>query len=276
MSVDRSQISTLADYHMHTPLCKHAEGLPEAYACAAIDAGLKEVGFSDHNPMAEIFDDWRMEYQQFPHYLDLIQKVQAQFSNQLTIRLGLECDFLPGQESWIKELSKHADFDYLIGSVHYLNSDWAVDDPDPKWASRWNHSIDDIWQQYWDLYRQCAASRLFDFLAHPDLVKKFGHRPEGDLKRFYEPTIEVIAANNLAIEISTAGLRKPCAEIYPSREFLELAFKADIPIVISSDAHHPNEVGSDFPIALTLAKEVGYTNSARFHKRERTLVPFDS
>lgn len=276
MSTDAEPISTLADYHMHTPLCKHAEGWPEAYAQAAVSAGLKEIGFSDHNPMPKFFDDWRMDYIEFPKYLDLIQKVQSQFSYQLLIRLGLECDFFPGQESWLDELCKQADFDYLIGSVHYLDSDWAVDDPDPKWETRWQGQIDDIWQQYWDLYRQCASSGLFDFLAHPDLVKKFGHRPEGDLKRFYVPTIEVIAANGLAIEISTAGLRKPCAEIYPSREFLELAFQANIPIVISSDAHHPNEVGDQFCAALTLAKEIGYTHSAHFHRRKRTLIAFDA
>ncbi len=259
---------------MHTPLCKHAEGWPDAYAKAAIKCGLTEIGFSDHNPMAKKFDDWRMEYEEFPRYLDLVQASQQQFSDNLTIRLGLECDFIPGQESWIDKLSQQAGFDYLIGSVHYLEPDWAVDDPDPKWEKRWDGSIEEIWEKYWHLYRQCAASGLFDFLAHPDLVKKFGHRPAGELKRFYEPTIEVIAANNMTIEVSTAGLRKTCKEIYPSREFIELAFQANIPIVISSDAHRPEEVGADFDTAIKLVSDIGYTQSAHFAQRKRTLVDF--
>ena len=151
-----------------------------------------------------------------------------------------------------------------------------MDDHDPKWETKWRGAVDEIWTQYWDLYRQCAACGWFDFLGHPDLVKKFGHRPEGDLRRFYEPTIEVIAANDVAIELSTAGLRKPCAEMYPSLEFLQLAREADIPIVISSDAHRPEEVGAEFPAAIALAREAGYTHSARFDQRSRSLVPLDN
>lgn len=245
------------------------------YAAIAIQRGLPEIGFSDHNPMATYFDDWRMEDEEFPRYLELIQEAQDQCSDKINIRLGLECDFLEGGNDWIDKLSSRADFDYLIGSVHYLESGWAVDDPDPKWVSRWSNSVEEIWENYWSLYRDCAASGLFDFLAHPDLVKKFGHRPQGDLNRFYEPTIEVIAENNIAIELSTAGLRKPCAELYPSKDFLELAFKAEIPIVISSDAHRAEEVGADFSSAILVAKEVGYTHTARFSKRDRTLIAFD-
>lgn len=264
---------SVADYHMHTPLCQHAEGWPGEYAAVALERGLPEIGFSDHSPMSGIFDDWRMADAKFGQYIDIVSEAQLEFSAKLDIRLGLECDYLDGCENWINTLNSRTEFDYLIGSVHYLENGWAVDDPDPKWASRWTGAIEDIWDQYWALYRRCASSGLFDFLAHPDLVKKFGHRPEGDLLRYYEPTIEVIAANNIAIELSTAGLRKPCAEMYPSREFLELACQADIPLVISSDAHRPEEVGMDFASAVSLAKDVGYTHTARFSKRNRTLVP---
>jgi len=267
--------SSVADYHMHTPLCRHAEGWPIEYAKVAIDKGIPEIGFSDHNPMPGDFDDWRMADSDFPRYLDLISEAQDTFTKDLVIRLGLECDFIENEESWIEKLSVRAEFDYLIGSVHYLEAGWAVDDPNPKWKHRWEGSIEKIWEQYWNLYSQCASSGLFDILAHPDLVKKFGHRPAGDLKRFYEPVIDIIASNKVAIELSTAGLRKPCAEMYPSVEFLELAFQADIPIVISSDAHRPEEVGFDFDSAIELARGVGYTHTARFEKRNRSLVPLD-
>lgn len=264
-----------ADYHMHTPLCKHAQGWPKDYAAIAVDRGLTEIGFSDHNPMPEKFDDWRMEDNDFPRYLETVREAQETFSNVLNIRLGLECDYITNGHSWIDKLSQRAEFDYLIGSVHYLEEGWAVDDPDPKWANRWEGSIEKIWEQYWNLYSQCASSGLFDILAHPDLVKKFGHRPDGDLRRFYEPVIEVISSNDIAIELSTAGLRKPCTEMYPSEEFLILAFEANIPLVISSDAHRPDEVGADFDIAVKMAKEVGYTHTARFLNRKRDLVPLD-
>ena len=261
-----------ADYHLHTPLCRHAEGWPGEYAEMALERGLEEIGFSDHNPMAGEFDDWRMADSDFPRYLELVNEVQEQYADRLKIKLGLECDYLEGQEPWVEELAGRANFDYLIGSVHYLEPGWAVDDPDPKWESRWIGAVEEIWEKYWALYRQCASSGLFDFLAHPDLVKKFGHRPEGDLRRYYEPAIEAIAEAGVAVEISTAGLRKPCVEMYPSREFLDLAFQANIPIVISSDAHRPQEVGADFETAIQLAKDVGYTQTLRFHNRKRSFV----
>lgn len=264
-----------ADYHMHTPLCHHATGAPEEYARVALDRGLTEIGFSDHNPMPEKFDDWRMGIDDFPRYLEMIRETREAFAGSLAVKLGLECDFLEGCESWIEDLGSRAPFDYLIGSVHYISPEWAVDDPDPKWTARWEDpdSVEEIWNTYWNLYTRCIASGFFDILAHPDLVKKFGFRPGGDLRRFYEPAITAARDADAAFELSTAGLRKPCAEMYPAREFLELAHAAGIPLVISSDAHHPDEVGAEFDRAVALASEVGYTHTARFEQRNRTLVP---
>jgi histidinol-phosphatase (PHP family) len=133
--------------------------------------------------------------------------------------------------------------------------------------------VDEIWTMYWNAYERCIRSGLFDFVAHPDLVKKFGFRPEGDLRKYYEPSIAAAAEKKVAIEINTAGLRKPVNELYPSREFLEMAFAADIPLLINSDAHAPEEVGADFSSAVQLAKEVGYTQTLRFQNRKRRFVP---
>lgn len=258
---------------MHTPLCHHAEGWPGEYAEVAVERGLEEIGFSDHNPMAEPFDDWRMAIGDLPRYLEEVESARAAFADRLTIRLGLECDFLEGREGWIEDLAAKADWDYLIGSVHYINDEWAIDDPDPKWNDRWQGHIEEVWEIYWEKYRRCAASGLFDFLAHPDLVKKFGHRPDGDLRRYYQPTVEVIAEAGVAIEISTAGLRKDCAELYPADGFLDLAAQAGVPIVISSDAHRPNEVGVDFEIAVAAARRAGFSQTSRFERRKRSSVP---
>jgi histidinol-phosphatase (PHP family) len=117
-----------------------------------------------------------------------------------------------------------------------------------------------------------ARSGLFDFLGHPDLIKKFAYRPEGDLRRFYDPVIEAIAESKVAIELNTAGFHKPCAEQYPSSEFLSLAAQAEIPITLSSDAHHPSEVARDFAKGLDLIKEAGFTHLCRFEKRKRGAI----
>lgn len=258
-----------ADYHSHTPLCRHAEGEPEAFIDAAIDAGLTEYGVSDHAPARpEPFDDWRMSEAELPEYLEWMARAQRHAGRRMPVRAGLECDWLPGCEDWIADLTTRHEWDFLIGSVHYLGH-WDFDNP--KWLGRWqNEDLEAAWSRYWETYAAMAASGLFDILAHPDLIKKFSPGPSGDLDRFYEPTIETIAEVGCAIEINTAGIHKPCGEAYPAPRFLELARQAGIPLVISSDAHSPAEVARDFPTAIEMAKAAGYTETLLFEKRAST------
>jgi len=259
------------DYHMHTPLCRHATGHPAEYAREAMRKGLPEIGFADHNPMPAPFDDWRMDIGDLPRYFELIEEAREQIPG-FPIRLGLEVDYFPGQEPWIMELAGMAQWDYLIGSVHYLTPDWAVDNP--AYVGRYHeYAPEDLWAMYWTAAEKCARSRLFDFIAHPDLVKIFGARPEGDLARYYEPVIAALAECGGAFEINTAGLRKPVHEIYPAFGFLKLARQAGVPLVINSDAHAPAQVGMDFDAARSLAREAGYGASLRFQGRKRIEVP---
>lgn len=258
-----------ANYHTHTPLCRHAEGSPEAYVDAAIAAGLSEYGVSDHAPQQpEPYDDWRMLEAELPEYFAWIERARAHAAGRIPIRSGLECDWLEGCEPWIRSLAQRHDWDYLIGSVHYLG-DWDFDNP--KWlGSVWKEAdVEDVWRRYWNTYARMAESCLFDIMGHPDLIKKFGFVPDGDLARFYEPAIDAIAAAGCAIELNTAGWHKPCAECYPSASFLELACSAGIPLVISTDAHHPDEVGRDIQRAIEVAKSAGYRETQCFDKRRR-------
>ena len=263
-------LASLADYHTHTPLCRHAEGWPVDLARVAVERGLGELGFADHSPMPEPFDDWRMLIGELPRYVDAVAEARAQFP-QLNIKLGLECDYLPGHERWIEQLAGMADWDFFIGSVHYLTGGWEVDHP--KYIGRHEGQAAEIWENYWALYERCIRSGLFDFVAHPDLPKKFGIRPPGDLRRYYEPTIAALAECGVPFEINTAGWRKQCAEQYPARQFLELAHAADVPLLINSDAHDPAELTAGFVEAVALAKDAGFTQTVRFHRRAVSFVP---
>jgi histidinol-phosphatase (PHP family) len=261
-----------ADYHTHTPLCRHAEGEPEAFVDAALAAGLTEYGISDHAPQRpEPFDDWRMMEDELPEYFEWIKKARAHAGGRIPIRAGLECDWLNGCKDWIADLASRFEWDYLIGSVHYLG-DWDFDNP--KWLGRWAESdVATVWDHYWKTYARMAESGWFDILGHPDLVKKFSFHPAGDLTRYYEPAVDAIAASGCAIELNTAGWYKPCAEAYPAMGFLELACSAGVPLVISSDAHAPREIGRDFSKAIELAKAAGYRDTQLFEKRRRRSEP---
>ena len=155
------QFSQFADYHTHTPLCRHAEGNPVDYAKRAIEIGLDEIGFSDHSPMnKDGFDEWRMLKSEFPIYLQSIQDAQKELPN-IPIKLGLEVDYFEDGHEWIEELSQMADYDYLIGSVHYIAPGFDIDNP--KWIGRWSGvaEIEDIWEAYWRIYTSCIKSGFF-------------------------------------------------------------------------------------------------------------------
>lgn len=261
------------DYHMHTPLCRHASGEPVDYARRALEVGLTEIGFSDHSPMQrDDFDDWRMFDRQLDEYVEKVRKAQREFP-QLTIRFALEVDYLPGQESWIRDLAARHPWDYFIGSVHYVSDTWAVDSPYK--LSEWKHrDTFEVWSVYFERLTMAAETGLFEIIGHTDLPKKFGHRPTKDCTPLYEKFLNAAKRHNCAIELNTAGLRKDCKEIYPSREILALAFKKGVPITFGSDAHAPEEVGMNFAEAIQLARGAGYLEACRFEKRVRSSINF--
>jgi len=262
----------LTDYHNHTPLCHHAEGDPIDYASHAQAIGLAEIGFSDHNPTPEFLDEWRMSWDQLPLYLEQVEAARQGLPG-IAVRLSLECDYLEGKEAWTDRLAGLAEWDYLIGSVHYIHDGLAVDDPKYMNHFKTAPEIEQMWKNYWRLYEKMIRAQQHDFYAHPDLAKRFGALPSGDLRPYYAPVIQALVDTGGVLEVSTASLRKGLSEFYPARAMLEMAFSAGVPIVINSDAHKPTDVGADFAQALEFVRSVGYRETVRFEKRRRTTVP---
>ena len=268
----RHERSVLTDYHTHHPLCRHAEGHPIEYARHARSIGLAEIGFSDHNPTPEFLDEWRMAWDELPVYLAEVEQAR-QAVPEIPVRLSLECDYLEGREAWTDRIAGLAEWDYLIGSVHYIQDGLAVDDPKYMNHFKTQPEILEMWKNYWRLYEKMIRAQQHDFYAHPDLAKRFGALPTGDLRPYYGPVIQALADTKGVMEVSTASLRKGLNEFYPARTMLEMAFSAGVPIVINSDAHKPTDVGADFAQALEFVRSIGYRETVRFEKRQRRVVP---
>lgn len=261
-----------ADYHMHTPLCRHASGEPTEYAAQALRAGMDEIGFSDHSPMPQDdFDNWRMRLDQLDEYVEKVKKAR-QDHPQLVIRMALEVDYLPGGEDWVRELAKRHPWDYLIGSVHYVEEGWDVDNPTKIsiWKARdcW-----EVWSAYFQRLEAAAGSGLFQILGHADLPKKFNFYPQRSLDQLYAPFLRAASRRQVAIELNTAGLRKECKEIYPSQALLRMAQREGVAITFGSDSHAPEEVGMNFVEAVQWAREAGYAHYLRFsHLNSRVMA----
>ncbi len=254
------------DYHMHTSLCGHAWGEPREYAAHALDVGIQEIGFSDHAPFVRgLLPGITMTDGELPQYYDMIRAVQKEFSGRLSIKLGIEADFIPGYEEKTRQILARYPFDYVYGSVHFING-WGFDNPDEREA--WSQAnIDEVYREYYKLLRASAETGLFDIIAHVDLVKKFGYRSSADLTADLKETARTFKKHGLTIEINTAGLRKDVKEIYPSLESLKVYVSEGVPITFGSDAHLPAEVGSDFDQARALALAAGCKEYVLFKDR---------
>ena len=271
----------LSDYHLHLrtdEVGKAEEAFTaenvDSYLAAASEEGIDELGVSEHiYRFTDALRIWEHPYWRSQANDDLA--AYCEFVRTTPLKLGIEGDFIPGAEDRIAQLLGEHDFDYVVGSVHFLGADGAVDDQRyDVWAAY--RDPDKLWKTYFEWIAETARSGLFDILAHPDLVKIWGDdrpAPERDPRHYYQPAIEAIAETGIAVEVSTAGLRKPVGEMYPARDFAELCVEAGAPFALSSDAHAPDQVGFGYERALEFLADLGVTELAAFERRERRLEP---
>jgi histidinol-phosphatase (PHP family) len=271
----------LTDYHLHlrpddpdTPPERYftAENV-ERYREAAGAAGIEELGVSEHvYRFTQALDLWRHPFWEEEARDDL--DAYCEFVRDAGLKLGVECDFVPGAEDRTVNLLEARAFDYVVGSVHFVGERAVDHEGWDVWEGRGD--ADEVWRRYFEALAECARCGLFDILAHPDLVKVWGRGrplPERDPRHYYEPAVEAIAASGIAVEVSTAGLRKPVGELYPSRAFAEMCVEAGAQFALSSDAHLPEHVGFGYERALGFLGDLGVEEICVFSARERSLAP---
>jgi histidinol-phosphatase (PHP family) len=276
----------LTDYHVHLrPDEEHStaaryftEANVDRYREAAAERGIEELGAAEHiHRFVQSLEIWTHPWYRFWAKDDIDE--YCDFVRDSGLKLGIEADYLPGREDRVANLLDAREWDYVVGSIHFL-SDEAVDlhgEPDWEEWDVWRSSDPDkVWARYFETLGEAARTGIFDILAHPDLVKVWGPEvpvPDGDLRRFYERAMDGIAESDVAVEVSTAGLRKPAGEIYPAAPFLEMCVEAGRPVALSSDAHLPEQLGFEYERALELLDGLGVRELAVFERRSRRLEP---
>lgn len=271
----------LTDYHVH--LRPDGEGSDFAkymtaenadrYRAAAEEAGIEELGASEHiYRFKQALSVWDHPLWKTWAVDDLDD--YASFVRSTDLKLGIEADYVAGREEQIAELLATQQWDYVLGSVHFLKQ--AALDMEQYDIWRESLSPDEIWKQYFLTLADAARSGLYDIMSHPDLVKIWGKdrpQPSGDLRFFYEPAVEAFAEAGVTVEISTAGLRKPVEEIYPAPAFIDMCLDAGLKFSLSSDAHEPMYIGHGYEKAVELLAAHGITEIAVFDGRERRMEP---
>jgi histidinol-phosphatase (PHP family) len=262
---------TNANYHTHTKWSDGSATVQEMID-AARRAGLKEFGISDHFALTTGAPvRWALPPESLGAYVAEIQ--QAKESNHdMDVRLGLEVDYYPETIEQTRESLAPYAFDFLIGSVHFVDG-FPVDYSAQPWQGIPQESRDNVWRSYWSLLRAAAQTGFFDIIGHFDLPKKFNFFPSSDLTEDALLTLDAIAAADMAIEINTSGWDRPVAEAYPSQFYLREAYRRGIPLMINSDAHTPGEVARHFEHARNWASAAGYTELVHFKHRLRFSLP---
>lgn len=272
----------LTDYHVHLrPDDLDADfdrymtaANADRYRAAADAAGIGELGVSEHihrfTDALRIWDHpfWKLNARDdLGRYCEFVR-------GETDLKLGIEMDFVPGREDRIAAVLDEHEWDYVIGAVHFVRQaalDWEDYD---IW--RECSSPEQVWKEYFSTLAEAARSGLYDVMAHPDLVKYWGRKhplPAGDPRFYYEPAVAAFADAGVAVEISTAGLRKPVGEIYPAPAFIEMCVDAGLDFSLSSDAHEATDVGHGYQVATELMGGLGIDRLCVFDGRERRLEP---
>lgn len=257
----------LYESHSHTPLCKHAQGLPLEYGLEALRAGLAGITITCHNPMPDGFSAGvRMGMDQWDEYQRLVADATEHWKGRVDVRLGLEADYFPGYESWLEQQISSAPLSYVLGSVHpqiaEYRAKFSTDDPVENQRT------------YFRMLADAAETGLFDCISHPDLIKNetvSDWQPERILDSIAD-ALDRIAKSGTAMELNTSGRLKRIAEMNPFPQMLEMMNERGIAVVIGADAHVPQRVGEGYETALEILADAGYDEVTYFVDRQPRTV----
>ena len=273
------------DLHTHTNHSHARDSVRQMFE-AGLEKGLLVQGFSEHSPRPEGYD-YPEEYREhlsatFNDYLAEVSALRdEQAPKGITVLLGLEVDWLEDEVPYLRSMiSAHA-YDYLIGGIHFLGR-WGFDSSAADWEPLSFEKRCKLYARYYRTMKAMAETRLFQIVAHPDLIKIFS---VDDFHRWLDlpgsmdlvgDALTAVRDAGMAMEISSAGLRKPCREIYPGPKILKLARELDLPITFASDSHATEQVAWNFDTLARYAAAEGWKESLVFRRGRITPMPFEA
>jgi histidinol-phosphatase (PHP family) len=266
----------VTDYHVHTARCGHAGGATRDYVLHAISRGLTEIAITDHVPLYFLPGEdpapgLAMTLSELPGYVEEVTALREEFRGTIDVLLGIEADYAEGHEEGLRALLAPFGWDVVLGSVHLVAGGW-IDAPGAG-ARHEREGSASLWNEYYRLLAKAAASGLFDVMTHFDLPKKFGNRRPPECEAAEDAAVEAARTAGVAVEVSSAGLRKPVGEEYPGPRLLAKLVAAGVPVVFSSDSHAPAEVAWGREKIVTAAKAAGAKEHVTFRNRARTTHP---
>lgn len=248
---------------------------------AARNRNLSHIGFSEHSPRPKGFNyihEYRDQLAAFlPTYVSEVTALKNE--SDCEVLLGLEMDWLSGEEAFIRKSISNYDYDYIIGSVHFLEH-WGFDDGVGPWVDVSQEICEQRYCQYFESWHEMISSGLFQIAAHPDLIKIFSSDKfslwlnKAESKSLIWACLNTLKASGMAMEISSAGLRKACRQIYPHPVIMEMASRLDIPITFASDAHCMGDIAKNFTKLAEYARRFGYCQQALFNHGHKSFIPF--
>lgn len=259
------------DYHMHTPLCKHAAGPMEAYVERGVELGLREIGFADHNPLPDRRSpNVRMSEAELNYYVERVTELQYRYRGKIDVLLGLELDYVEGLEDYLANQVAAHPWDYVIGSIHFLDNACR----EPSWPRQYAGDAHQLYARYFELMRRMARSGLCDIVAHFDVVKRSGCLPGEHEADEITRTLQEIKSAGICMEINTSGYRHaelPEPQPYPMLSIVEQALGLGVPLIVNSDAHAPAQVGTQFGTIEKFLKRKDCRQLAKFERRKRAM-----
>ncbi|NLM10337.1 MAG: histidinol-phosphatase HisJ [Clostridiaceae bacterium] len=260
----------LSTYHTHSVFCD-GEMMPEDYVVAAIKKGFSAIGFTSHAPV--LFNtDWTMKPENLCKYIDTIKGLQEKYKEQIQIYTGLETDFYPNSRNF----GDYPGIDYTIGSVHFIYDEkndryLTVDGPAGEYRDLlhnvFNDDIRAFVETYFDRLGEMIKMQPPDIVGHLDVIKKnntnslYFNETDKWYRNKVEEILNIISKTNVIVEVNTGGIsRGYTSEVYPSEWILKLIREMDIPVVLNSDAHHPDLIDSYYTEAVKILKNIGFTH----------------